>query len=258
MAGDLDAQAEALLAGMKPTSPSAAPGQNMLPPNTRRDIPGEHGTSPVWRAGDGPATLFVHGWDDTHHVWRQFAMDFIQNQRPALLMDLPGHGASAIETAGWAVAGASVRDVCEAEGPIDTIIAHSFGCIATLRAVELGAKADYLVLIAPPLSEGKGGFRERQMKRGHSKEVIARAEALHLERTGLRISRTDFRGAVEGFFGKVLIIGSHADAECPLEAMEEMVKGLPNVMIYAVDALGHRELAQDHGILADVLTFLGY
>lgn len=255
---DLTARAEALLADMKPTSPSAAPGQNLLPPNTRRDIEGEFGATPVWRAGEGPATLFVHGWDDTHRVWRQFAMDFIQNQRPALLMDLPGHGASGIESAGWAVAGASVRDVCEAEGPVDTIIAHSFGCIATLWAVELGAKADYLVLIAPPLSEGKGGFRERQKKKGYSDEVIARAEALHLERTGLPISRTDFRSAVEGFAGKVLMIGSHADAECPLEAMEAMVEGLPNVIFFAVDTLGHRELAQDHGILADVLTFLGY
>ncbi|MEZ5998465.1 MAG: alpha/beta hydrolase, partial [Hyphomonas sp.] len=157
---ELTAAAEALLADMKPFSPSAAPGQNMLPPNTRRDIPGEIAPSPVWRAGDGAATLFVHGWDDTHRVWRQFAMDFIQNQRPVLLMDLPGHGASTAGNAGWAAAGASVRDVCAAEGPVDTIIAHSFGSIATLRAIELGATADYLVLIAPPLSDGKGGFRE--------------------------------------------------------------------------------------------------
>ncbi|MEZ6000683.1 alpha/beta fold hydrolase [Hyphomonas sp.] len=255
---DLTAQAEALLADMKPLSPSAAPGQNMLPPNTRRDIEGKYGASPVWRAGDAPATLFVHGWDDTHRVWRQFAMDFIQNQRPAILMDLPGHGASGIESAGWAVAGTSVREVCDAEGPIDTIIAHSFGCIATLRAVELGAKADYLVLIAPPLSEGKGGFQERQKKKGYSDEVIARAEQLHLERTGLPLSRTNFLRVVESFSGKVLIVGSHADSECPLEAMETMAEGLPNVTVYAVDTLGHRELAQDHGILADVLDFLGY
>ena len=33
---------------------------------------------------------------------------------------------------------------------------------------------------------------------------------------------------------------------------------VPNVTIYAVDTLEHRELAQDRGILADVLTFLGY
>lgn len=255
---ELTAQAEALLADMKPTSPSAAPGQNLLPPNTRRDIEGEYGSSPVWRAGDGPVTLFVHGWDDTHRVWRQFAMDFIQNQRPALLMDLPGHGASTLKSASWAMAGASVRDVCEAEGPIDTIIAHSFGCIAALRAVELGIKADYLVLIAPPLSEGKGGFRERQKKKGHSEEVIARAEALHIERTGFPITRTDFRSALESYPGKVLVIGSHADAECPLEAMEKMVEGLPNVTMHAVDALEHRDLAQNHGILADVLGFLGY
>ena len=37
---ELDTKAEALIGDMKPTSPSAAPGQNFLPPETRRDIPG--------------------------------------------------------------------------------------------------------------------------------------------------------------------------------------------------------------------------
>ncbi|MCA8901414.1 MAG: alpha/beta hydrolase [Hyphomonas sp.] len=255
---DLTAKAEALLADMKPTSPSAAPGQNMLPPDTRRDVPGEFAPSPVWRAGDGPATLFVHGWDDTHRVWRQFAMDFIQNQRPALLMDLPGHGASDAANAGWAAAGAAVRDVCAAEGPIDTIIAHSFGGIATLRAIELGAVADYVVLIAPPLSDAKGGFRDRQMKKGYPEDVISRAESLHLERTGLPISRTDWRAVLEGFGGKVLIVGSEADTECPLDAMEALADGLEHVSVLAYDDLEHRDLAQDRAVLADVLAFLGY
>ena len=255
---DLTVQAEALLADMKPVSPSAAPGQNMLPPNTRRDVPGEYAPTPLWRAGDGPATLFVHGWDDTHRVWRLFAMDFIQNQRPALLVDLPGQGASNAEQAGWPYAGAAVRDVCAAEAPIDTIIAHSFGCIATLRAVELGARADYLVLIAPPLSGTDGGFRGRQRKKGYSDDVISRAEALCLERTGFPASRSDFRSVLEAYEGRTLIIGSEADAECPVEPMQALADGLPNVDVLVYPDLDHRALAQDTGVLADVLAFLGY
>src|SRR3990167_2316992 len=90
MTDDIDTAARALPAERVPPPPSAAPGQNMLPPNPRRDV----GETPLWRAHEGPATLFVHGWNDTHRIWRQYAQDFIANARPVLLMDLPAHGAS--------------------------------------------------------------------------------------------------------------------------------------------------------------------
>ncbi|MEQ9179904.1 MAG: hypothetical protein RIF44_14510, partial [Nitratireductor sp.] len=89
MTDDIENAARALLTELVPTSPSAAPGQNMLPPSARCDV----GETPLWRAHSGPATLFVHGWDDTHRIWRQFAQDFLANSRPDLLMDLPAHGA---------------------------------------------------------------------------------------------------------------------------------------------------------------------
>ena len=195
---DLDARAEALL-GALPISPSAAPGQNFLPPNTRGDIPGEFGDTPIWRAGTGPAALFVHGWDDTHRVWRRFAQHFLQNTRPILLMDLPGHGASKAEACTPVTAGASVAAVCAAEGPIDTIIAHSFGCEAAALAIAAGAEPDYLVMIAPPLL----GWADYQRMRGEDDAVITRALELHEEKTGAPMSKTDITAALADFEGSV-------------------------------------------------------
>ena len=67
----LTEEAKALLEDLKPRSPSAAPGLNLLPPHTRSDVTGETFQTPVWKAGDGAPTVFVHGWDDTHRIWRR-------------------------------------------------------------------------------------------------------------------------------------------------------------------------------------------
>ncbi|KCZ94390.1 alpha/beta fold hydrolase [Hyphomonas johnsonii] len=251
---DLDAAAGALLADMKPTSPSAAPGQNFLPPNTRRDIPGAFGTTPVWRAGEGPPALFVHGWDDTHRVWRRFAQDFLQNTRPVLMMDLPAHGASKIEPCTPETAATSVADVCAAEGPIDTIIAHSFGCEASVRAIANGANPAYLVLIAPPLLD----WADYQRQKGHADAVITRALELHRARTGADMTRTDFRAALADYKGAVLFVGSAADASSPLGLIRDLASALPGARLVEDETLSHRDLALDPRILAEIITFLGY
>ncbi len=254
---DIDTEAEALLAKMRPLSPSAAPGQNMLPPQTRRDVPGLYAPSPVWRAGEGMPTLFVHGWDDTHRVWRRFAQEFLQSQFPLMLMDLPGHGASKAEDCLWPHAGQAVFDVCAAEGPIDTIIAHSFGCIATLRAIELGATADYVVLIAPPLDRAKN-WSARQRKEGASDAGLARAAELYRARTGFDVEGFDAIKAAASFTGKLLVLGSQADEECPLEPMHALVKSVPGAQITEYEDFSHRDLALDTSVLRRILSFLGH
>lgn len=250
---DLDARAEALL-GALPISPSAAPGQNFLPPNTRSDIPGEFGDTPIWRAGTGPATLFVHGWDDTHRVWRRFAQDFLQNTRPILLMDLPGHGASKAKACTPVMSCASVASVCTAEGPIDTIIAHSFGCEGAALAIAAGAEPDYLVMIAPPLLV----WSDYQRMRGEDDAVIARALELHEKKTGASMSRTDIAAALADYEGSVLLIGSDADESSPLGLIRDLANSLPGAKLVERETLSHRDLALDPGILSDILTFLGY
>ncbi|MEO0981410.1 MAG: alpha/beta fold hydrolase [Pseudomonadota bacterium] len=253
---DLDLQAEALLAGMAPSSPSAAPGQNMLPPNTRRDVEGLHALSPVWRAGDGPATLFVHGWDDTHRVWRRFGQDWLMNARPLLLMDLPGHGASKAEDWTWKFAGQAVADVCAAEGPVDAVVAHSFGCAAAARALELGADIPALVLIAPALRDEDRDWAARQREAGVDEAVLARALELFETRMGGGLKPFDIQAELAAYAGRLLLIGSAADEDCPLEPIKALCASLPNATLHAVDHLDHRDLAQDGDILAVIRAFL--
>jgi hypothetical protein len=160
MTDSIEHAVRALLAELVPTSPSAAPGQNMLAPNARCDA----GETPLWRAHAGPATLFVHGWNDTHRIWRQFAQDFIVNSRPVLLMDLPGHGASKSADFGGEAAGQSVYAVCEAEARIDAFLAKAQDFAADSFAIPTQPEPVTSTTLSPSV-EGCDGFFIARLKR---------------------------------------------------------------------------------------------
>ncbi|MDP1556811.1 MAG: alpha/beta fold hydrolase [Hyphomonas sp.] len=246
----MDPAVKALLAELAPSPISAAPGQNMLPPNARCDV----GDTPLWRAHAGPATLFVHGWNDTHRIWRQYAQDFIANSRPVLLMDLPGHGASKAAEFGGDAAGKAVFEVCAAQGPIDAIIAHSFGCIATANALKAGAKADYVILIAPPVL----GWAETKRREGADPATLNKALEIVRMAGGGELGPFDFAAALAGYTGKLLFIGSDADTGCPLDEISGVASKLPGAEVHGVTGLDHRELCLDPVVLAKILAFLGY
>ena len=246
----MDPAVKALLAELAPTPISAAPGQNMLSPNARCDV----GDTPLWRAHQGPATLFVHGWNDTHRIWRQYAQDFIANSRPVLLMDLPGHGASKASEYGGAAAGKAVFDVCAAQAPIDAIIAHSFGCVATANALRNGAAADYVILIAPPVL----GWTETKRREGVDPAMLAAALEYVRASGGGELTPFDFAGALSGYCGKLLLIGSDADIGCPLDEIAAVATKIPGAEVYGVEDLDHRELCLDRNVLSKILAFLGY
>lgn len=250
MADDINETVRALLSELRPTSPSAAPGQNMLPPNTRCDV----GGTPLWRAHEGPATLFVHGWDDTHRIWRQFAQDFLQNSRPVLLMDLPAHGASKAAEYGGEAAGKAVFDVCAAQGPVDAIIAHSFGCIATANALKAGAKADYVILIAPPVL----GWTESKRRSGVDPAALEKALEIVEAAGGGELGGYDFATALAGFEGKLLFVGSDADIGCPLDEIERVAGRIDGAEVFGVSGVSHRDLCLDGDVLGRILGFLGY
>lgn len=248
MTDPIEAAALALIDELVPTSPSAAPGQNMLPPNTRCDV----GETPLWRAHDGPATLFVHGWDDTHRIWRQFAQDFIMHANPVLLMDLPAHGASKATEFGSEHAGQAVYDVCEAHTPITAIVAHSFGCVAAANAIKLGARADRMVLIAPPVL----GWRESKRRSGVDEAVIDRVMEIIAEAGGGELGAFDFEDALSGYDGDLLFIGSEADMGCPLDEIEILTAKLDGANVYGLSGLDHRELCLSRDVFSQIQAFL--
>jgi pimeloyl-ACP methyl ester carboxylesterase len=219
----------------------------------------------AWRLGTGPATLMVHGWEDDNALWSPLIDACAEMLRAAVALDLPGHGWSPAETCSMEAAGQAVLAVAEAFGPIDSIVAHSFGCPASIWALAHGLSVPRAVMIGSPVprSKARGGWdmeewKKHQVGRGEAPEVIDRAMALLAERPAMQNDRDyavdEVLPTLSGT--KALIIHSMDDEQCPVANSQRMAELWPGSELVLLDGLGHRLIAQDDDVIGRILEFV--
>ncbi|HEY2662359.1 MAG TPA: alpha/beta hydrolase [Caulobacteraceae bacterium] len=261
---DLDERAEAMLAE------AAKPVRRVRPRLARQLADGEdlevdtpHGPVMAWRLGVGPATLLVHGWEDDNALWSPLIDECAKIGRAVVALDLPGHGYSPSEAYGLDAASDALIAVAAALGPIDTLVAHSFGCPASILALSKGLQAERAVMIASPVPRSGDPTRfgekwlQRQLSRGYEPEVVERAAELMRERMPSRLGQHDEAEAlVPSMTARLLAVHSMDDDQCPPAASQIMADLWPGAQLVLVDGLGHRLVAQDAVVLEQVMGFL--
>ena len=220
----------------------------------------------AWRLGSGPATLMVHGWEDDNALWSPMIDLCAEMMRGSVALDLPGHGWSPAEDCSVQAAGQAVLAVAEALGPIDSVIAHSFGCPSTIWALNNGLNVPRAVMIASPVPRTETRSQARDMKRweqaqlhdGEDPEVIARALAIMAERSPMRGNDRDFdvEAVLPTLSAKALIVHSMDDEQCPVANSQRMAELWPGSELVLLDRLGHRLIAQDPDVVARIFEFV--
>lgn len=249
-------EAEKLLANMKPPKPSVEVGASLLPDETRLDVAVSGGTVAVWRTVR-PRVLLVHGWNDDHRVWRKLAGHFSSTDQAFALMDLPGHGVSQTPDFTYPFAGKAIELACAELGSIDTVIAHSFGCVAAIRAIECGAQIRKLVLIAPSIPDLERGWLNYHRHKGVSEPVLAKAAQIFEARYGVPLKPYDAAAAIGAFQGRVLVIASEDDEVCNIDVIRRFAAGLPDGELETVDSASHRDITADDRVTNLLGGFLG-
>ncbi|QUD86679.1 alpha/beta fold hydrolase [Phenylobacterium montanum] len=261
---DLDAEAEALLAE------AAKPVRRVRPRLARQLADGEdlevqtsHGPVMAWRLGVGPATLLVHGWEDDNALWSPLIDECAKIGRAVVALDLPGHGYSQSEANSIEAAAEAVIAVARALGPIDTLVAHSFGCPTSITALSEGLSVERAVMIASPVPRSRdrnwfdARWKRRQRERGWDEAVIERAAELGLLRTAERMASHDrVETLIPQMTARLLAVHAFDDEQCPPEASRIMADRWPGGEIALFDGLGHRLIAQDDAVLERVMAFL--
>ena len=260
---DLDAQAlELLEEASKPKRRARPRLARKLADAEDLEVQTPHGPVMAWRLGVGPASLLVHGWEDDNALWSPLIDACAAIGKAIVVFDLPGHGFSPAEECTYQAAGLAAVAVAEALGPIDSVVAHSFGCPSSIYALGHGLNVDRAVLIASPVPR-TGADRppehwiRRQMERGATRAVAERASELMMER-GETSTRSPFAVETEipGMTAKALIIHAFDDDQCPVGNAEKMAKLWPGAELVLVDDLGHRLIAQDDVVLQRIIGFV--
>jgi len=252
---DLDAQAQILLDSLRPrrrVRPRLAPP---LIDAEDREIETFYGPVRAWRTPGRPITLAVHGWEDDNCLWGPFIERCAEIGRGVVAFDLPGHGFSQAEAAMPVAAAAAVRAVAEAMGPIDSIIAHSFGGMASVIALAEGLGVERVVTIASGAHDGRA-WAERFVERGASREVVDRAHALHQAATGTASFAPDITLVLPQMTARALIMHSTDDEVVSVDHAYRIADLWPGAKLALYDDLGHRPIAQDPAVLDRAVAFL--
>ena len=267
-ASDPDAEAERVLDALRPrrrTRPRLAE-----PLHDARDVEVATPFGPVmaWRldpwgsSGSAPATLLVHGWEDDNALWGPLIGQLQELGRPIVALDLPGHGFSPAEECSIGRAAAALIAVAEALGPIDSLVAHSFGCPVSVRAMAEGLKAERAVLIATPMPSARMAARSARLKEamGLSDEMVERVQALAAQREAI-FPPFDYPALAARMTARVLLIHSIDDDDCEPENSREIADAWgketgARAELQWTEGLGHRLVAQDAATLAGVAAFV--
>ena len=221
----------------------------------------------AWRLGEGPAVLLVHGWEDDNSLWGPLIEQFVDFGRSVVAFDLPGHGFSPAETVSVQQAGAAILDVVREFGPIESVVAHSFGCPSTMHAMQNGLEVERVVLIAAPMHRKPkvnpdGTIDEsRPMGRrpGYNTappEVMKRAQELYQERMGGAREVFDMEEAAPQMKAKALMIHSLDDETIPPASSKDLAALWPGAKIELVDGHGHRFVCQDDDVIRVIVDFI--
>ena len=110
----------------------------------------ERGPLAVYRWGQGPTVLLVHGWSGRGVQLGAFAQPLVQRGFSVVAFDAPGHGRSQGKQTNAFEVAAALAAVAEKTAPVHAIIAHSFGTMATTLAIHQGLLVDKVACISSP------------------------------------------------------------------------------------------------------------
>jgi predicted alpha/beta hydrolase family esterase len=207
----------------------------------------------AWRWGVGPTVLLVHGWEGRGSQLGALVEPLVSAGLSVVTFDAPAHGDSPGSRLYLTDHADAIADVAAASGPLHAIVAHSFGCAATLLAhARGGVDAPRNVMIAPNvliadsldrfarfvgLDDAERSLLEHQIVVSSGATV----ESLALER--LAAARD----------ASLLAVHDRDDREVPFHHAERLTQTWPNSRLLVTEGLGHRRILRDRAVLREVV-----
>lgn len=211
--------------------------------------------------GTPACVILLHGWTGQAAVMAAFVKPLLEAGLRVVAFDLPAHGDSTGATLDLPTGVGSLAAVARAVGPVEAIVAHSFGGSIALAALAgtLPAQprvvAKRLVLIAPPSSmqEVAGWFARRI---GLGPRGLRALEARIHAVAGVPV--TAFAGAdqLQRYAAPTLLLHCRNDREVPFAHAQALADAGPFVQLEAQSGLGHRRILTAPRVAALVADFV--
>jgi len=219
----------------------------------------QHGnrTIPVYSWGQGPVILGVHGWAGAGIQFGAWVNPLVEAGYRVVLFDAPAHGRAQGESTDLFEMAEVTMKVAASVGRVHGILAHSMGGIAVARAIADGLSANYLALLAPPVSlTSVMANLGRQL--GLSPDVLSVHLQLMEERFGKSVwEQLDLEALSRSLTQRGLIVIDDEDTSISPEESERVYKNWDNANVLRTRGLGHHRLLWSPMVVETVLRDLG-
>lgn len=206
--------------------------------------------------GPGPTVLLAHGWEGRGTQLGRFVEPLLAAGYNVVAFDGPAHGRSPGKETELLHFSRVFAAMHEAVGPIDAVIAHSFGGAACAMALSTGRfTTNRLVMIGSParIMYPMGQFREiLQIPDNVWRRFLARME----RRMGIKAEALDLARMATHLTVPALIIHCRDDTEVTFDNALRIQAAWPHAQFISTDGLGHRRILKDPDVIHATLEFL--
>jgi pimeloyl-ACP methyl ester carboxylesterase len=221
-----------------------------------RTLSGDNGPIRTRSWGTGPLVVFVHGWGGSGDQVHGFVEPLLRRGRRVVTFDAPGHGhaptgrptqSNALEMA------QALRAVATEYGPIDTVLAHSLGAVATVIAIRHRWVDPAQLALVAPVTEVRS-----QLDRFADALAVGAAARQHLDpevrrHTGLGIDDFAYSGSDPVLLGRrLLAVHDDRDQFVPQPGTAALVGSWPDARLITTHGLGHLRILADQRVVEEL------
>ena len=209
------------------------------------------------RLGQGPAVLFVHGWNGGGLQFYSYFKAFMDAGYSVMAFDAPGHGRSEGRASNYFLFSNMIRAVLNStEGQdIVAVVGHSLGASAVVNALDKETFAPATVLIAPAMRLKEilyNTFSYYGMPVAILSELLGLLERCH--GYDLRIDNP-YLMALQSE-KKALVVHDRNDPTTPYHDSARVADRNPHYDLYGTRGLGHKGVLRDPVVIETVLTYV--
>jgi pimeloyl-ACP methyl ester carboxylesterase len=210
----------------------------------------------VWSWGEGPVALLVHGWGGRGAQLGSFVPVLVNEGWRVVAFDALAHGDSPGARTTLAEMADTIRAVADWHGPIDAVIAHSFGAAATTVALSRGLSAGRVAFLAPMVAVEASVERYVAALRLEPAARAAFLAALADANRGAGPDQLDGVRLAPSMTAPLLVVHDRADREVPFADGLTASRLWPGAGLIATEGLGHRKVLADPHVIGLVREFV--
>lgn len=211
-----------------------------------------------WGKEDHPIVLLVHGWSTTSLSMSHFTDILLKHNYQIVSYDALRHGKTKgklSDLSNWAD---SVQAVMRHIGPVEGIIAHSFGGAAVTVASKLGLETKKLVFIAPiyDVISVSDNFAKQLHIPAEIVEKMRDYTWKNNEKNFQKYGKDWQDIFASDFQVPTLIFHDEDDKEIGIEHSKDLCKRWTWATLKQTTGLGHRAILDDETVVRETLAFI--